>query len=251
MEAIDTLINRIAPYVSAGPAVTDWILFILAVVLLWAPYPPLTNRLRLGSLLARYTQPEIGRVLAYQPNYIDLLRAVAALFVLRELLARWPDGVGAHTTLQPGPVLMAVVALGALLQTVRMPLPLTIMGPIFYMTGVTLLLPGWLEGAFAVAFGWAFTFGTKDLRFQLPAMGVALGLAGFFNDNLTPLLLLTAGLNLAPTVFGLFLDSRIIFAARESRPERSTVRAPAARNGAPKLTAGQLTALKLDSTRSS
>jgi hypothetical protein len=112
--------------------------------------------------------------------------------------------------------------IGVLIQTARSPAPACYLAPVFYLAGLTVEMPGYLEGGFALFFGWAFACGIRDLRFQLPAMGLALLAAGFFNANLSLWLLLNLALIFTPNLLALVTNSRLIFVTRESRTGQGT-----------------------------
>jgi len=50
-----------------------------------------------------------------------------------------------------------------------------ILAPLFYLSGVTIALSGFVSGVFAVAAGWGFAVAGKNPSYQLPAMALALG----------------------------------------------------------------------------
>jgi hypothetical protein len=195
------------------------VIVILATAILWLPFPSLTDRFRSRSLLAHYSSPEMGRVWKCWQNYIDLLRgAMGAYVVIRMGVNVRANVIGLDPFSASLPTV--ILGLGVLFQTVRLPAPVLILAPVFYLSGLTLILPGSLEGAFALLFGWAFSFATKDIRHQLPAMGLALLLAGIFNNNLNQSIALNAAFVLAPPLLALLLNRRLIFLTNESRYAR-------------------------------
>jgi hypothetical protein len=86
-----------------------------------------------------------------------------------------------------------------------------ILAPIFYLSGLTLVLGGFHQGVFAVVVGWMFAIGGKNLAYQLPAMAVALVAAGSVLGLGLPLLLNSA-LILLPLLVAAFSRKRLVFA---------------------------------------
>jgi hypothetical protein len=221
----------------------DDLIFLLATLILWLPFPSLSDRFRTRSLLAHYSSPEMDRVWRSWQSYIDLLRgALGAYVVARMGLKVSTDALGFETLSPSLPII--VLALGVLFQIVRLPIPLIIVAPVFYVSGLTLVLPAPLEGAFALLFGWGFALSTKDIRHQLPAMGLALLLAGVFNSNLDYWLLANAAFALTPPFLSLLLNKRLIFVATDRRHSRKRAKAAQPGNaeivGSSKLPQAQL-----------
>ena len=121
----------------------------------------------------------------------------------------------------------AVLGLVLLVQTVRKDRTVRLLAPVFYLCGVTLMMGGFeshnifqmripiplpLSGAFAVMVGWLFAIGGKNLSYQLPAMAVAVAVAGYVLGPMVPLML-NAGLILFPIVLSLLFKKRLLFAA--------------------------------------
>lgn len=207
----------------ANWVVLDWTFFVLATALLWLPFPNLNKRFRMRWLLLRYTQPELGKVVGNWQNYLDLMRSAVGAAVIWAFANHLESAPGTPSGWLWLPKASLVV--GVLIQTIRLTPPPTLLAPLFYLAGLALVLPGYLEGAFAVLFGWAFAIGAKDIRWQLPMMGTALLLAGFFNHNITEWLLLTALLIFTPSLLSLIFNKRLAFPGREPRTIRTPSRA--------------------------
>jgi hypothetical protein len=202
----------------------DDLIFILATVILWLPFPSLSDRFRSRSLLAHFSSPEMTQVCRSWHGYVDWTRSILGGFVVVRMSLDLQSGaLGFEPILAWLPT--AVLAVGLIFQTVRLPVPLILMAPIFYLSGLTLILPGSLEGAFALLFGWGFAIGTKDIRHQLPAMGFALLLAGVCNNNLNYWLLVTAAFILTPPALSVLSGKRLVIHTTDSRYSRRHAKA--------------------------
>lgn len=215
--------------------ILDHALLLLAVLLLCLPFPTLSKRFRVHSLLTRYSRPDLGAVTGNWKNWVDMLRGAVASYVAIEAILALSASLVEWEWIATW-VALGVLLLGVTFQTFRLPTPITLVGPIFYLSGLTLVLPGYFEGAFAVLFGWIFAFSAKDLRFQLPAMGIALGLVGFFNESLNLLLLSNILLVCFPLLASLLSGKRLVFLTRETRGIRKaasvSLLGPKSNNGA-------------------
>lgn len=192
---------------------------ILATALLWLPFPNLNKRFRMRWLLLRYSQPEAGKVVRSWQNYLDLLRAVVAAFVLLSFANHIEANPNARPELLWLPKMILLV--GVVIQTVRLTSPPMLFAPVFYLGGLTLVLSGYVEGGFAFLFGWAFAIGAKDVRWQLPVMGGFLVLVGFFNQNVTPWLIMNAGLIFLPLFLAILFKKPLAYFSREPRAIRT------------------------------
>lgn len=199
--------------------VLDSTFLILATALLWLPFPNLNKRFRMRWLLLRYTQPEVGKVLGSWQNYLDLLRAAVAAFVLLS----FSNHLQANPNVRPELLWIpkASLLIGVLIQTVRWTSPAMLFAPVFYLGGITLVVSGYIEGGFAFLFGWAFAIGAKDVRWQLPVMGGSLALVGFFNQSISLWLVLNVGLIFLPLTVALMFNRRLAYPSREPRATRA------------------------------
>lgn len=195
----------------------DWTLFLLATLLLWIPFPHMGHEQKMRWIMVRYTQPEIGRVLGNWQNHLDFLRSVVGGLVVASFEKQLGAGASAGAILWEGWLPEAIVVTGVLLQTVRVGTPVTLMAPIFYLSGLALVLPGLLEGLFAVVLGWLLVVGGRDVRCQLPAMGGGLALAGFFNQNLNGWLIALVGCIGLPLVLSLVSGRHLAYWTRQER----------------------------------
>jgi len=78
-------------------------------------------------------------------------------------------------------------------------------------------LGGYVAGGFAVFVGWLFAVGGRNAAYQLPIMGVALGIAGSLLDfNFR--LVLACGLIFVPLFLSFMAQQQLAFVAREPAP---------------------------------
>ena len=126
----------------------------LALLLLWTPIMVFVRhsmRDRLKNPI-RNRSATIGRMILTPVNWIDFARAMAGVWVLRELGITLEPGV-----LGMGMLLMVVFAgvlgIGVLFQTIWHDEELIIVGPMFYLAGATAMLVPWQVVLFAVLLG--------------------------------------------------------------------------------------------------
>jgi hypothetical protein len=201
-----------------------------AVALLWLPLPlglARQHRYRSQAPLATV----FGLFRAWQ-NWVDLFRAPAGAFLLMALAIETDP----HDLQSESVALYirgGILGVGTLVQMFRFGGEVNIFAPLCYLSGLTLMVPGYLEGAFALLISWAFAVGTGDCRWGLPVMGVSLAAAGTAFDQFNALSWLTCGLVLLPPLIAVLAQKRILFVARERRLSQEPA-APAAETEAPK-----------------
>ena len=198
----------------------DLVYFLPAIGLLWLSLPLSFGKGKGSTSRARTPNVPLRGVLTAWQNWVDLVRAGVGVYVLKELSI----GLEPSRQEEASTVLLAktvVLSIGVLIQTVRSGPGLTFVAPIFYLSGMTLMLPGYTEGAFAFLFAWAFTCGTKDPKFHLPIMALALAAAGYCLGGLSQALLFNCALVLLPAFFALFWQRVLLFVFRESKGPRA------------------------------
>lgn len=186
--------------------------FLLASVLLLLPPLPFSADLQKVLLSSRrrtfVTPAAAARV---WQNWVDLARATAGAYLLTEGVTADPNLHAAELN----ELLMEGLILGVALvpQTVRLMRTVKILAPIFYLCGLTLVLGNWPQGAFAVGASWLFAVAGKNMSYQLPAMAVALLVAGLVLGLGLPLIL-GCSLILLPLVLSILFKKRLLVAAR-------------------------------------
>jgi hypothetical protein len=171
----------------------DWIALLPAILLLWFP-TPIGRRIRWQLHDVRHWFPSnFANTMSTWINWVDLLRALVGAWVVM------------HTAVRPGPqgngavVLQgSVLGIGVLMQTVRYWKGVVFVSPLFFLSGVTLALPGWEMQAFAVFVGWLFGFAAKNAHYVLPAMMAGLGAGGYLLNGFGLPLFMNIGLIALP-----------------------------------------------------
>jgi hypothetical protein len=194
------------------------IFLLVSVALLLPPIPFSAGFGKSLLSLRRNSLANAVAALKVWQNWIDFARAAIGVYLLTQVALtadpKQPDSEFKVLALQA-----AILGAVLLAQTVRWIRKVQLLAPVFYLCGLTLILGGWppLQGAFAVAVGWLFAIGGKNLTYQLPAMAVALAAAGYVLGR-DLLLMLNCALILFPPILGLLFRRKLIFAASVSTP---------------------------------
>ena len=195
-------------------AYSPWFYLIASALLLLPPMPFSAAVQRSFQSTRRNSFVNAAAVAKTWQNWVDLFRAALGAF----LLTQWAVLVksGAPNAEYRGLAVQAAV-LGVVLlpQMVRLRPTVRLLGPLFYLCGLTFSLSGsegWLQSIFAVAVGWLFAVSGKNLNYQLPAMAVALAVAGYvLGWGLA--LMLNCALILVPPVISIVVRKKLLFAA--------------------------------------
>jgi hypothetical protein len=196
----------------------EW-LYLLAALLLLLPPAPFSSGVQksLFSLRRNQFADALAAARVWQ-NWLDLVRAAAGVYLLTQY-AIVTDGQTPAGEMQAVLVKAGILTLVLLAQTVRRFRTVQLLAPIFYLSGLTLVLGGdpfrgdyYMHGVFAVVVGWLFAVGGKKLDYQLPSMAVALAAAGYVLGLRIPLLL-NCALILMPLVLGALFRRKLLFAA--------------------------------------
>jgi hypothetical protein len=204
-----------------------WVYLIAALVLLLPPLP-ISSALRQSLSRSRRNGnfKADGAVLVWQ-NWADLVRALVGTYAFTIWWSMMTDTTKPGNDLANVALTGSVFGVALVVQTVRFLRGVQFLGPVFYLSGVTLILsmsPGgstrWAiaqslaQPAFAVGVGWLFAVVGKNLAYQLPAMAVALATAGYvLGSGGLPLLLLNCTLIFLPMVLSTLFRKRLLFAA--------------------------------------
>lgn len=200
----------------------QWIFLALAVALLVPPLP-LSESLRHFVLKSRRNaSANIKSTLELWQNWVDLARAGLGVYVLTTLAIQVDtqvEGAALKALMLQG----AILAIGIVVQSLKFSGEIRIIAPIFYISGITLMLPGIAVGGFAIFTGWLFGVGSTNPRFVLPVMGIALGAAGYVLGSLGLEVILNCGLIFLPMFLAFMARQPLVVVARE--PKRMTVAA--------------------------
>ena len=111
----------------------------------------------------------------------------------------------------------AILGIGLLLQVVRVRKKVLFLSPVFYLTGITLVLAGIPTGPFAVFVGWLFAIAGKNPPYQLPVMGIALIVAGYVLGELfKPMFMCNVVLVFSLPVLGFLFQKPLIFVSKDA-----------------------------------
>lgn len=183
----------------------DWFGLSSAILLLWFPMLARGNAPREIGELVRWQPAEPMAMLRLWPNWVDLARAALGTWVLLTTTFEFDP----NDRPQRWAVFLAragILAAGVAAQTIRFRRVLYFMAPVFYLSGVTLVLSDGLAGIFGVCVSWAFAIALKNGQYVLPVMTVALGLGTMVLSNIGVVLFLNESLLMIPLLLGvLFL----------------------------------------------
>lgn len=192
----------------------QWPFFLLAVALLMPPLP-LSRELRRYVLKSRRNATTSVKSLAGQwQNWADFFRAAVGVYILTQ----WAFTVDPEIK---GAAMRALVIQGVtlgvvlLVQTIRYTEGIRVIAPIFYLSGMTLILAGLEVGGFAVFVGWLFAIGGNKPVYQMPLMAIGLGGAGYVLGAISLPLILNCGLILVPLVIAFLSRQSMAYVARE------------------------------------
>ncbi|MFO1496852.1 MAG: hypothetical protein U1G07_00390 [Verrucomicrobiota bacterium] len=196
--------------------IVQWPYLLVAMLLL---LPPIPLSAAFQKSLVKSRRKSLGSVSAVArvwQNWVDLVRASLGTLVLTQSSVQ-ADPLQPVAEYQALGLYAAVLGVGVLVQTIRMLRTVQILAPVFYLSGITLALMDPVQGLFASAVGWLFAVGGKNLAYQMPAMTVALAVAGYVL-GLGPLLALNCGLILFPQVMSLLFRRRLLFVTSAAVP---------------------------------
>jgi hypothetical protein len=97
-----------------------------------------------------------------------------------------------------------------------------LIAPVFYLCGIAVVLPGYLQGGFAAFVGWLFAIGGRRPAYQLPIMAFALAVVGCVLDfTITLPLALAGGLIFLPVLLEFLFQRPLAFVARDRASAQS------------------------------
>jgi hypothetical protein len=190
----------------------DFFLWPLALVLLWTPSAVMISA-RMRERLrhpARRRDEGIVSLLRSPLNWIDLLRAAGgAWLVQREVhgyLIGQDDIATVYTVIQ-----YSVLSIAVLAQVIWIDRPVRVVGPAFFLTGLTFIVCGPTIGGFALLLG--FTCALMLRRLSLGFVFVPSSVIGFamFFQELSPLVLLNSVLFALPMILAFAFGVRLAY----------------------------------------
>jgi hypothetical protein len=188
-------------------------------------------RVTLGQPARRHNEGLVSLIRS-KINWIDLVRGAAGAWLIQK---PFQDSVSPQDELASTflAIQLALLFAGVLAQTLWPRRPVRVIGPVFFLTGLTLVLSGPLTGGFALVLGLscALIFGRLSSVFSLVPLALV-GFAFLFNE-----LGVMTGFNAAAFALPAFLaftfGIRISFVRSVAKPSGHNV--PAAQEGVPEL----------------
>ncbi len=146
-------------------------------------------------------------------NWVDLLRGAGGAWLVQRA---FQDTLSSQDELAPTllAVQLSILLVCVLAQTLLLRRPVRVIGPVFFLAGLTLALSGPQTGGFALAFGLACALMIGRLSLVFYVMPVALvGFAVVFRE-LSPLTMFNAAVFGLPAFLGFTFGTRISFVRR-------------------------------------
>ena len=199
----------------------DWLLLLASVLLLWTPTillmgGPARSRLRNPARNQKVTFPQM----ALTPlNWIDLLRAAAGVFMLQSW-ALLPDPTFPGSGVAAMLLRFLIIGLGVFLQSGWVADRLVVMGPTFYLAGLTVALAPWQVWSFALVLGLVAAGLLHRFRWHLAtSLGALVAFAALFRA-FQPSTLVALSLWMLPLLLNIRANDPIAFLHRRSSLDR-------------------------------
>jgi hypothetical protein len=158
----------------------------------------------------RHHNEGIWALMRSRMNWIDLLRGAAGGWLVQKPFA---DNYSAQDELAPTflAVQMAIMLIGAIAQTVWLRRPVRVVGPVFFLTGLTLALSGPLTGGFALVLGFTCALMIGRISTVFSIVPVAVIGFGFLFRDFGPMNALNAAAYALPAFLAFTFGIRISF----------------------------------------
>lgn len=203
----------------------EYLLLPAGIVLLAVPTTVICGvgmRERLGQP-ARRRGEGIKSLLRSRVNWLDLVRGAAGAWLVQEPLQ---STISSQDELATTFLVaeLAVLLVCILAQTVWLRRPVRVIGPVFFLTGLTLVLSGPLTGGFALVTGFscALMIGRVSAVFTL--VPVALVAFGILFDEFTPTAAFNAAAFALPAFLSFTFGTRISFVRRTAKTKSRRAR---------------------------
>jgi hypothetical protein len=208
-----------------------------------------------AKIRARLNQPARRRSEGPLPlvrcwiNWADLLRGAAGVWLVQRA---FQDTLSSQDELAPTllAVQLSILLVGVLAQTLLLRRPVRVIGPVFFLAGVTLALSGPLTGGFALAFGLACALMMGRLSLVFYVMPVALVAFGIIFREFGAMTAFNAAVFSLPAFLGFTFGTRISFLRRPAeirgwRAHAAPARASAGKTGPVVLKVPEAVGLKV------
>jgi hypothetical protein len=192
-----------------------YVLLPLGVLLLAVPSTLLTSasvrkKMRNTARRHEFGLTSLARTLV---NWIDLFRAAAGAWIIQYAL---PLGASGQTELSIADLSaqLTIVTLVVVAQTVWLDRPVRIIGPLFFLSGLALVLCGPLVGVFALSLGIGCALMLRRLSLAFFFVPAAIIGFGRLFGRIEIMMFATAASFLLPTILSFGTRSRLAFARR-------------------------------------
>jgi hypothetical protein len=161
---------------------------------------------------ARRHESGMGSIARARINWIDLFRAAAGAWMVQYGLPVGGSGDDQNMAFEIAQI--AIFSLAVLMQTIWIDKPVRIIGPLFYFTGLSLVVCGPLVAGLAIALGLGCALMLRRLRIVfLITPAVLLSFAYLFRE-MGAMMMIMAGAFALPAFLSFALGIRIAFARR-------------------------------------
>jgi hypothetical protein len=150
-------------------------------------------------------------------NWVDLVRAGIGAWLIQNALSSARSGQDDLALIFLA-VQIALVSIAVLVQTVRLGRPMHVTGPLFFLSGLALVLCGPLVAGFALALGLSCALMLRRLGLVFAFVPPGLLVFGYLFGQLGIMTIVIAGAFALPLFLSFALHSRITYARRPAGP---------------------------------
>jgi hypothetical protein len=192
----------------------DYLLLTLTVVGLWTPaYVLLPSFTKQKIAHCRRRDEGIGTLLASPFNWLDLARSTGCTWILLNSVFDFEKGQD-ELALVFTFVRLAILGIGVLLQTIWFGRQRCVIGPVFFLTGICLVLAGLAVGGFGLALALTFAMKLRRLSFVFLIAPVCLAAFGVFFGQIGLNTVASSGFFALPLFFAFAINTRLSFVRR-------------------------------------
>lgn len=193
----------------------DYLLLALTLIGLWLPSHILFSSATKEKLFARSRRRDegFGALLASPVNWFDLVRSAGCTWLLFHSVFQFEKGQD-ELALVFTFVRLAILGIAMLLQTACFGRQRSVIGPVFFLTGLCLVLAGPAVGGFAIALALTLAMKLRRLSILFLAAPVCLAAFSVVFGQLGINTVASAGLFSLPPFLAFALNTRLSFIRR-------------------------------------
>lgn len=207
----------------------EYLLLPLGIVLLVVPAGVICGAKMRAKLNqpARHINEGLGSLLRSRINWFDLIRGAAGTWLVQKPFA---DSLSSQDELATTFLIvqMSIVLVGVLAQTLWFHKPVRVIGPVFFLGGLTLVLSGPLTGGFALALGFACALMFRRISSVFTLVPVALVGFGFMFREFGLMTAFNAAAFALPAFLAFTFGTRISFMRHAAEAHDRSIRAVSA-----------------------